>query len=382
MKRYALALIVLLALFAVGCQVVTGGDYTLARGQTLSGDLAVIGGNSTLEQGSRVTGGVWVTGGNIDANGQIDGDVSVTGGNINFGSGAVVKGAVSKIGGNVNIASGASVPAAQTSQTRSAPRWLGNLAAAAILTPLLVIAIVVALLSLLTNRGAAPQLAVPATRATAAPTSESPTTAGRGSSMGGLVAGIILIGLGVVFLLEQVLNLDIWHYAWPFLILVPGLICFAAMIVGGKSSGRLAIPGSILTMLGLLFLYQNTFDLFETWAYAWALIFPTSVGIGRLIEGWWSDIPQSRERGFREVRSGLILFLILAAFFELVLNLSGFFFGDLSRYAFPLLLILIGLILLVSRLFSWPGQRPAMQTPAGSAGLSAPPPVTKDQLPK
>lgn len=382
MKRLTLAMVFLLGFFAVGCQVVSGGNYTLRNGQTLSGDLAVIGGNSTLDQGSRVTGSVWVTGGNINANGQIDGDVSVTGGNIDLGPGAVVKGAVSKIGGNVDIAPGAMVQSAETSTVRNLPRWLGNLAAAVILVPLLVVVTIIVLLSLLFNRGPAPQRAAQVAGAAAAPSTSGYTApAGRGSSMGGLVAGIILIGLGVVFLLEQVLNLDIWRYVWPLLILISGLICFAAMIVGGKGAGRLAIPGSILTMLGLLLLYQNAFDLFQTWAYAWALIFPTSIGIGHLIEGWWSNIPEVRERGLREFRSGLILFLIFAAFFELVLNLSGFFFGDLSRYTFPVLLILLGLLLLIGRFLSWPGRQPAMQTPAGSASLSAPAPAPKDQQP-
>lgn len=377
MKRLTLAMILMLALFTVGCQVVSGGNYTLRNGQTMSGDLAVIGGNSNLEQGSRVTGSVWVTGGNLTANGQIDGDVPVTGGNVNFGPSAVVKGAVSKTGGNVDIAPGAMVQDVETPVIRSLPKWLGNIAAVVIIVPLMIVVAIIVLLSLLTNRGPSPQAAAQASSIAAGSTSGYTVPAGRGAGMGGVVAGIILIGLGVIFLLEQVLNLDIWRYVWPLLIVVSGLICFAAMILGGRGAGRLAIPGSILTMLGLLILYQNAFDLFATWAYAWTLIFPTSIGLGHMIEGWWSNIPEVRQKGFGEFRTGLILFLIFAAFFELVLNVSGFFFGDLSRYTFPVLLILLGLVILLGRIFSWPTQQHAMQTPAGSASLAAP----KEQKP-
>jgi len=40
------------------------------------------------------------------------------------------------------------------------------------------------------------------------------------------------------------------------------------------------IPGSIITIAGLVLAVQNTFDLFATWAYAWALVAPGGVGLG------------------------------------------------------------------------------------------------------
>jgi hypothetical protein len=174
-------------------------------------------------------------------------------------------------------------------------------------------------------------------------------SAGLGS---GAILGIVLMGLGIAFLLQQILNVDVWHYTWPSLILVPGLLCYAGMILGGKETGRLAMPGSILTMLGLVLMYQNTFNQFQSWAYAWALIIPTSVGIGRFIEGWWTDRREWRERGLIQTRNGLVIFLVLTAFFELGLNLSGWFRGDLARFAFPALLILIGILLLFGRAIS------------------------------
>jgi hypothetical protein len=370
-----LALVCVLALVSAGCRVVTSENYVLRSGETLSSDLTVSGGDARLEPGSRVTGSLLVTGGSVDSNGQIDGDisvtggsidangqiggnVSVTGGSINFGSAAVVRGVVRKIGGGVNITPGAQVRYAESS---SPARTIGNIVVAFGLIPLLLIAVVVFLLVTRTSRGTATQVPTGQPTGDAVPTPSSSgisSLAEKGTGLGGsVVLAVILIGLGILFLFQELLNVDVWHYAWPYLVIVAGLLCFAAMVLGGKSSGRLAISGSIVTVVGLILLYQNTFDAFESWAYAWALIFPTAYGIGRYIQGRWSDRPDLREKGIQETRTGLIIFVILAAFFELVLNLSGYYSGDLGRYLFPVLLILIGVLLLFGRFLNLPGPR-------------------------
>jgi hypothetical protein len=386
MKRvFMLALVCFLALVSAGCRVVTSDNYILRSGETLSGDLTVSGGDATLEQGSRVTGSLFVTGGLADANGQIDGDVLVTGGDLNFGPSSVVLGVVQKTGGDVRIAAGAKVQSGESSGVQNPARLIRNLTGASILIPILLVVVVVILLTSRTTRRAAPQTAVgqgagDASAGSSAAQSSAP--AERGAGLGGsIVLGIILVGLGILFLLQELLKVDVWHFAWPFLVIVAGLVCFAAMVLGGRSTGRLAIPGSIVTVVGLILLYQNTFDQFENWAYAWALIFPTSFGIGHYIEGRWTGRPALRERGIRETRTGLIIFVILAAFFELVINLSGFYTGDLGRYAFPALLILIGVLLLFSRFLSWPAPKPAMQTPAGSGTLPPVVPTESDRKP-
>lgn len=297
----------------------------------------------------------------------------MTGGSINFGPGAVVRGVLQKTGGGVHIAEGASVRSSDSFRVGAVPRWIGNLAAVFILIPLLIIVVVLALVGTRMSRGAVPQAAAAGTASAGiiAPTSTSVQTsepAGRGAGLGSaIVWGVILIALGVLFLLQELFNLDVWRYGWPFLLIVPGLLCFVAMVLGGRDSGGLAMPGSILTMVGLIFLYQNTFDRYESWAYVWALIFPTSIGIGRLIEGWWSDRPELRANGIGMIRSGLVLFLILAAFFEMVLNLGGFFSEDTARFAFPALLILVGVLLLLSRIVNWSGAKAPVSQMAPAA---------------
>lgn len=398
MKRILiLTCVCLLALVSAGCRTVTGGTYTLRSGETLSGDLSVTGGAATLQQGSRVTGSLFVTGGSVDANGQIDGDVTLTGGSVDFGPTAVVGGVLQKTGGGVSIAEGAHVQYAESPTTGSVGRSIGSLLMAVVLIPLLLIVAVIVLLTTRTSRGSvrqsavASQSSVPSQNAVVPPAGDvgpGPAPAGvssvaeRGAGLSGsIVLAVILIGLGVLFLFQEFFNVNVWQYGWPLLIVGAGLVCFAGMALGGKSSGRLAIPGSLLTIIGLVLLYQNTFDQFQSWAYAWALVFPTAVGIGRYIEGWWSDRPDVRERGIRETRTGLILFVVLAAFFELVLNLGGFFGGDLIRFALPIFLISIGVLILLSRLLNWPAPKPATPMPPGTGTAVMPPPAESDRQP-
>lgn len=176
-------------------------------------------------------------------------------------------------------------------------------------------------------------------------------THNRTSSSGTVIGGLLLIGLGMVFLLGQFLRFDIWHYFWPLFIVGFGLLFFAGMIAGGKEAGGLAIPGSLFTMLGLLFLFQNTFNHWASWAYAWALLAPTSIGIGLMIFGKWSDKPGLYQPGWLLMIIGLTIFLAMGAFFELVVGFAGF--ASPGRILWPLVLIVVGVLLLFGRSFRW-----------------------------
>jgi hypothetical protein len=157
---------------------------------------------------------------------------------------------------------------------------------------------------------------------------------------------LILVGLGVLFLLEQFLRIDIWAFAWPFIIIAFGGLFFVGMVTGGKSAGGLAIPGSIISMIGLILLYQNTSGYWETWAYAWTLII-TAVGIGMFIMGVWSGQEGARRAGVSVAGVGVVLFLVFGAFFELGASFLGL--RRTSGLLWPLMLIAAGLYLLISR---------------------------------
>ncbi len=161
-----------------------------------------------------------------------------------------------------------------------------------------------------------------------------------------VIVALILVILGFMFLVGQFLGGLFWHYAWPFFVIIPGLLFFAGMVVAGKNGGGLAIPGSIVTTVGLILFYQNITGHFESWAYIWTLIFPLSVGVGLMIQGLWSGQPAVLEHGKRMALAGIVIFLIAAAFFEGIIGIGG---HGLGRYGWPLLLIAAGILLLLRR---------------------------------
>jgi hypothetical protein len=162
-----------------------------------------------------------------------------------------------------------------------------------------------------------------------------------------VIGGLLLIMVGVVFLLANVLNWNIFDALWPFFIIALGAAFFVGMAVGGKPAGALAIPGSILVILGLIFLWQNAFDRWGSWTYIWTLIAPTGVGIGLLIFSWWSDKPNLKRPGYILIAIGLTLFIVFGAFFEVLFGLTGL--ADTSMLFWPIVLIGAGALLLLGR---------------------------------
>jgi hypothetical protein len=166
------------------------------------------------------------------------------------------------------------------------------------------------------------------------------------NSRTGIVTGVLLIMLGGAFLALQFFEIKFWSDWWPTAIIGVGLLFFIAMLVSGKAGGVLAIPGSVIVMIGLITLFHNTFGFWETWAYAWTLII-FAAGIGISIFGRYTGQENVRRSGGVVARLGLVLFGIFAIFFELFLGLSGLFDG--SSILWPLLLILLGFYMFLTR---------------------------------
>jgi hypothetical protein len=136
-----------------------------------------------------------------------------------------------------------------------------------------------------------------------------------------LLLGIFLILLGILLLADRIFGVSIISFLWPLGVILVGVAYFIAMFVGGKSASGLAIPASIITMVGLILFVQNTFDLWATWSYAWALIL-VAVGIGLLILSSYKGTRPLRPVAGFLIGLGLVLFLVFGAFFELLLNIS------------------------------------------------------------
>ena len=170
---------------------------------------------------------------------------------------------------------------------------------------------------------------------------------------GSLILGILLVLVGVAYLVGQYvprpfLEVDLGHYGWPLFVIVPGL---ALLLVGAtnRSVSGLCIPGAIITMTGVVLAIQNTFDLFATWSYAWALVAPGGAGLGMFIQGITTGQPSLRAAGLRTMGIGAAIFLVGAAFFEGVIHISGKEFGFVGQLLLPLLLIAVGAWLLLRR---------------------------------
>jgi hypothetical protein len=161
---------------------------------------------------------------------------------------------------------------------------------------------------------------------------------------GSLVIGAMLVIFGLLALASQLFKgLDFWGDFWPFFVIAVGVMFFAGMFAGGKSTSGLAIPGTIIAGIGLILLVQNLTNYYESWAYAWALII-IFVGLGVYIMGWVGGSSSQRKSGGGLMRLGLILFLIFGAFFEMLFRSSTW-----ADYFFPVGLILLGLYLVLRR---------------------------------
>lgn len=168
-----------------------------------------------------------------------------------------------------------------------------------------------------------------------------------------ILYGFVLMTLGVIFLAGQFMNIRLGENLWPLAIIGSGVLCLIAMVIGGRSTGGLAVPGSMTVATGLVLLVQNTFKRYNTWAYAWALIM-AAFGIGMVINGYWSGLEMPRRNGWVVARMGALFFILFGAFFELFVYRHSLSAGNL----WPVALILVGAGLIVYRFIGYaPSQK-------------------------
>ena len=106
--------------------------------------------------------------------------------------------------------------------------------------------------------------------------------AGRRWRGGETALGGLLLLLGILVLLGQALELDVGAVGWPFFVIVPGLgLLGFGLTRPGRLGEVLVTVGGVVTMAGVVLLVQNATDRFDTWAYAWTLVFVVGAGIGR-----------------------------------------------------------------------------------------------------
>ena len=158
------------------------------------------------------------------------------------------------------------------------------------------------------------------------------------SRRGSLVGGIILILVGAVIMINQLMGGFGIQISWPLILYGMGLLFILFGAIFGI--GGLAVPGSILGGLGLIFYYQDYTGDFASWTYMWALI-PGFVGVGVLISGLIN--PGTGKGGWSLIVISAILFTIFSAIF-----------GDLNDQwviYISIAVIIIGVIALIRALF-------------------------------
>ncbi len=168
-----------------------------------------------------------------------------------------------------------------------------------------------------------------------------------------VVGGALLIGAGVLLLLGQLFEFNAWRWLWPFGLVALGGLFFVGMVAGGRAAAGLAMPGSLITTIGLLLLYQNFTGHWGSWSYGWTLII-AAIGLGLVIMGVWGGDARHRETGVKVLGVGAALFVVFGGVFEMGAQWLGW--RDSRQVLFPILLIMLGGYLLISRL--WPRRSP------------------------
>jgi uncharacterized membrane protein YhaH (DUF805 family) len=194
----------------------------------------------------------------------------------------------------------------------------------------------------------------------------------RAGSPGAAWLGGILIVLGIIFFAGEQLNIDISAATWPLYVIVPGLAMVTLGLTQRRGSG-LTIAGSVVTIVGLVLLYQNATDHWESWAYAWALVGPGGTGLGKLLYGTRSRDARMARDGFWTVLTAVGLFAVGLVFFEGIIGISGERL-PLPQWVLPVAVIIIG-VLVLARGLTFRDQRGpewASGQPESDAESSAP----------
>lgn len=157
-----------------------------------------------------------------------------------------------------------------------------------------------------------------------------------------LVAGLLLILVGAVFLIAQIA--PAWFQwlrpglNWPLFVIGAGLVLLVIGLLADEPG--MAVPASIVGGIGGLLYWQNLTGRWETWSYAWTLI-PGFVGVGVILSGMLAgQTAQALRDGGRTIIVSLVLFAVFG-------SLIG---GGFTGIVWPALLIAAGVILMLGNL--------------------------------
>lgn len=168
---------------------------------------------------------------------------------------------------------------------------------------------------------------------------------------GPVLLGAGLLILGIVLLVGEILGFRFGAVLWPFIFIVPGGMLFISALSSTDQHGEgVAILGSMMMMLGIIFLLQQILNMWASWAYVWALLAPTSIGIAQVVYGKQRRRDSLVQNGKNLIEVGFTLFFVFFVFFEVILNVSQKMFMPFGLPRFPVALIILGIFVIVRAL--------------------------------
>ena len=172
-----------------------------------------------------------------------------------------------------------------------------------------------------------------------------------GQGDGARVAGILLVVVGLAFLVSEQFRLDFGRYGWPVYVIAPGVfLLLLGLAIPHEGGLGAAIPGGIITTVGLLLAYQESQGAYASWAYVWALVAPGSIGFTLTLYGLLHRRMDLLDAGLRTAAVGLCLFVGFGLFFENVIGLDDGQSATALRSALPLLAVGLGVIIVIRSL--------------------------------
>ena len=156
-------------------------------------------------------------------------------------------------------------------------------------------------------------------------------------------SAIAMIAAGIILLLANLFNFHLISLLWPGFIIGPGLLMMwpAYRETDDHQSfmAYLAVPGAVVTMVGLMLFVMNLTGAFEAWAYVWTLL-PAAAAAGMMYVKRFDTASKVHETGRKFIKAMVMLCGAFAIFFELIIFQS-------YRPWLPLLMIGYGIYLLV-----------------------------------
>lgn len=150
------------------------------------------------------------------------------------------------------------------------------------------------------------------------------------------------IGAGLFLLAATIFDFHLMDVLWPFFIIGPGLLLMMPAYKSTEAQQNtfsfLAVPGAVITAVGVLLFVMNITDHFEAWAYAWTLVIAAGIwGIGYMKR--FNTVSPDHDTVAKLIRWSVFAFAGLAVFFEIIVfeNFNPLFSLALIGYGVYLL---------------------------------------------